>query len=607
MTSTTGAVSTDGPLANLHAPYVLLEDRLNPSAPALLYREPVDIIRCEHPGAIDECFARIEDGMARGLHAAGLLSYELGYALEPRLASQMPAERAVPLLWLGLFEAPWVIPAPALDDAFGKMAPPPLITGLRAGHDRAGHIDKVRSILDLIAAGEIYQANLTFPMRFQYRGDPLALYGAIRVRQPVAHGGMVDLGGTSVLSVSPELWIDVVGDQATTRPMKGTAARGTNAEADETAKQVLLADPKQRAENLMIVDLLRNDLARIGTPGTVRVPALFTVETYPSFHTLTSTVTASLRPGISLRERIAALFPCGSIVGAPKIRASEVIRTLEPEARGFYTGALGQLAPNGDMGFNVAIRTAVISDDGEARYGVGGGIVADSNPHDEYDEALLKARVLSELAADFDLIETFRWSSARGFVRLPLHLDRLTSSAGQLGFKLDRPRLEATLGGLEQEWSGRDGDRRVRLLLRRTGETDITHEAMASPLTRPLRVGIADHRLDSADPYLRHKTTRREIYDTTFSEAAALGQDEALFLNRRGLVAEASRNNLFAEIDGRLVTPSLSCGALPGVLRQSLLATGQAVERDLVLADLEAARVVYLGNSLHGLREIVLA
>ena len=604
MTSTTG--TADGPLTNLRAPYVLLEDRVTPSAPALLYREPVEVIRCDDPAAIDAYFARIEDGMARGLHAAGLLSYELGYALEPRLAPQMPAEQAVPLLWLGLFEAPQVITPAALDSAFGKIAPPPPITELRAEHDRSGHIDKVRRILDLIADGEIYQANLTFPMRFHYSGDPLALYGALRVRQPVAHGGVASLGGTTVLSVSPELWIDVVGDQATTRPMKGTMARGVDAVADVAAKQILLADPKQRAENLMIVDLLLNDLARISTPGTVRVPAIFTVETYPSFHTLTSTVTARLRAGVSLRERIAALFPCGSIVGAPRIRASEVIRSLEPEARGFYTGALGRIAPNGDMGFNVAIRTAVLSDDGEARYGVGGGIVAASNPNDEYDEALLKARVLNELATDFDLIETFRWSSARGFVRLQLHLGRLMGSAAQLGFELDRPKLEAALAGLDQEWSGRNSDRRVRLLLRRTGDVTITHEVAASPLTRALRVGIADQRLDQADPYIRHKTTRREIYDAAFNEAAALGLDETLFLNRHGQVAEASRNNLFAEIDGRLVTPSLSCGLLPGILRRSLLETGEAIEGELVLADLKSSRVLYLGNSLHGLRQMIL-
>jgi para-aminobenzoate synthetase/4-amino-4-deoxychorismate lyase len=596
----------DNPLATLHPPYVLLEDRLARSAPALLYRDPVSIIQCDDADAVDKALAAIEEGLANGLHAAGLLSYELGYALERRLAPRMPPRRDAPLLWFGLFAPPQAIAAEALDAALASLGPPPPITEVRAGHERAEHIDKVRQVLELIAAGDIYQANLTFPMHFRYAGDPLALYGALRARQPVAHGGVAALGGAFVLSVSPELWIEVSGDQAKTRPMKGTAMRGADPAADKLAMRALAADPKQRAENLMIVDLLRNDLARISTPGTVRVPDLFTVETYPSFHTLTSTVTAQLRPGVSLRERIAALFPCGSIVGAPKIRASEIIRELEPHARGFYTGSLGRIAPNGHMAFNVAIRTAVISSDGEGQYGVGGGIVADSDPNAEYDEALLKARVLIEQSAAFDLIETFRWSSAEGFIRLPLHLDRLERSAVQLGFKCDRHKIESELAGCEGPWSRQGGDRRVRLLLKRNGEASISQEIAAARPGRPLRVAVSARRLDPADPYLRHKTTRREIYDTAFSEAAASGHDEVLFLNRREEVTEASRNTFFAEIEGKLITPPMSCGVLPGVLRQSLLARGEAYEAPLTLADLQRARALFLGNSLHGLREIVI-
>jgi para-aminobenzoate synthetase/4-amino-4-deoxychorismate lyase len=353
----------------------------------------------------------------------------------------------------------------------------------------------------------------------------------------------------------------------------------------------------------MIVDLLRNDLARISAPGSVRVPALFTVETYPSFHTLTSTVTARLRRGLSLRERVAALFPCGSVVGAPKIRAGEVIRALEREPRGFYTGALGAIAPSGDMSFNVAIRTAVLRADGEARYGVGGGVVADSDPDAEYDEALLKARVLSELADDYGLIETFRWSPERGFVRLPLHLDRLAASAAQLGFAFDRAGLERELEGLQSSWSGLDGDLRVRVVLARTGAVSITSQALAAQPSRRLRVGVAEHRLDAGDPFLRHKTTRRDAHERAFAEAAGQGLDEALLLNQRGAVAEASRNTVFARIGERLVTPRLECGVLPGVLRRELIAGGQAVEADLTLKDLERAKAWFLGNSLHGLRE----
>ena len=596
----------DSPLGGLTTPYILIENRLDLAAPARLYRDPVAIIRCETPLEVDDALSRIETGLDQGLHAAGLFSYELAYVLEPRLARAMPDRSETPLLWLGLFEPPTLIDAERLDASFADLAPPPPISGLHPGHDRETHVAKVRRILDLIAAGDIYQANLTFPLHFRFKGDPLALYAALRSRQPVGHGGMAALGDLDVVSVSPELWIEVAGDQAIVRPMKGTAPRGANPSADSAAAFALAACPKQRAENLMIVDLLRNDLARISVPGTVAAPALFTVETYPSLHTLTSTVTAELRVGVGLRERLTALFPCGSIVGAPKVRAGEIIRELEAEPRGFYTGALGWIGPNRDMSFNVAIRTAVISKDGRARYGIGGGIVADSNPDGEYDEALLKGRVLTALSDDYSLIETFRWSTSEGFVRLALHLDRLERSAKHLGFAVDRGAIEGKLSDLALRWRKHDHDRRVRLLLRRDGRLEVTDSDVPEKPQGALRVGISDYRVDAGDPFLRHKTTSRSVYDSEFERAIGRGLDEALFLNRRGQVAEASRNTVFAEIDGHLVTPPLSCGLLPGVLRQKLIAEAKAVERVLVPADLHAASALFLGNSLHGLRTMIL-
>jgi len=588
-------------LEALTRPFVLLEDRLTPSAPARLYVGPVEIVQCETPEAVDASLARLEAATASGLHAAGFFAYELGYLLEPRLAERLPEKRNTPLFWFGLFDPPALIGAAALDAAFAEIRPPPPINALTAGHDRAQHVAKVERVLELIRAGDIYQANLTFPMRFRYDGDPLALYAALRTRQPVAHGGVVALGEVMVLSVSPELFFKVSEGQATTRPMKGTAARNLDPEMDARGRQALLADPKQRAENLMIVDLLRNDLSRISAPGSVRTPALFTAETYPTFHALTSTVTARLRPGVGLRERIAALFPCGSIVGAPKIRVSQVIADLEAEPRGVYTGAIGAIEPGGDMTFNVAIRTAVIRADGEGRYGVGGGIVADSDPDAEYDEALLKGRVLSDLATDYGLIETFRWTNA-GFVRLSGHLDRLARSASQLGFAFDRDRAKAELARTARAWGNQDQDRRVRLLLSRTGDLEITHELAAARTERPLRICVADGRLDGSDPFLRHKTTRREAFDAAFAQATTLGADEAVLLNRHDAVADASRHSVFVEMDGRLATPPLTAGALPGVLRAELIAQGAAIERDITLADLQGAPRWLVGNSLHGLR-----
>ena len=578
---------------SLTAPYVLLEDRLTAGGGGRLYAEPYAVIRCDDAGEVEAAFRRIEQGLADGLHGAGLFAYELGYALEPRLAPLMPERREAPLLWMGLFEPPKLVAAGVLDAAFASLAPPPPITALRSGNDQADHMDKVARILRLIEAGDVYQVNLTFPLRFDYAGAPLGLYAALRSRQPVAHGGVAALEDMTVLSVSPELWVEVTGGQATTRPMKGTAARDVDPAA-------LAADPKQRAENLMIVDLLRNDLARISAPGTVRVPDLFTVETYPSFHALTSTITSRLSGGASLRDRVAALFPCGSVVGAPKIRAGEIIRSLEPSPRGVYTGALGAISPGGDMAFNVAIRTAVLRPDGTGRYDVGGGIVADSDPEAEYEEARLKARVLTDLADDYGLIETFRWSRAAGFVRLGLHLDRLAASSRQLGFAFDRLEAECALRRLAAAWPAGAGDQRMRLQLARDGGLQITR-ADVTASNGVLKVGLAAARLDPGDPFLRHKTTRRDLYERAFVEAAARGLDEVLFLNRRGEVAEASRNSVFVELDGKLVTPPLTSGVLPGVLRRHLIESGQAIQQTVPL-DLLTSHPLLLGNSLHGLR-----
>ena len=579
---------------------MLLEDRLDAQTPGLLYARPREVIRCDDPRDIDAAFRQVERGLASGLHAAGLFSYELGYALEPKLVPLMPWPPAAPLFWLGLFDPPTRIHSTELDRLFAKVGPPPPVRLAPPVRNRAEHVSAVRKALELIAAGDIYQVNLTFPIDFDYAADPIALFAALRVRQPVAHGGIAALGDMTVLSVSPELWISTRDGAATTRPMKGTVARGGNATEDAAARKTLAADPKQRAENLMIVDLLRNDLSRLSDVGSVRVRAMFAVETYPSLHTMTSTVTGQLRADTSLREKVEALFPCGSVVGAPKIRAGEIIRLLEPTPRGFYTGALGAIEPNGDMRFNVAIRTAVVGADGRGRYGVGGGIVADSDPDAEYDEAILKARVLTDLGRDYQLIETFRWSNSTGFVRLDRHLARMARSARALGFAFCENATARSLHARATSWAEAPDDRRVRVVLTREGAVSVTDEPVVTP-GGVLRVCMATERLDPGDPFLGHKTTERAPYERAFAEAKAAGFDEAILLNRRGEVADASRHTVFARDQGRLATPALGCGVLPGILRQSLLDSVAASEA-LVTPDMLTNGSLWLGNSLHGLR-----
>ncbi|WP_018181649.1 aminodeoxychorismate synthase component I [Kaistia granuli] len=583
-------------------PFVLIEDRLNTSIPAELYCDPVEIVRCDRGEDVAAAFRRIEQGLSRGLHAAGFASYELGYALQERLGPALPDGRALPLLWFGLFREPLPIPAVELDQVFGDLAPPPPLAAVRPRLDAAAHAAQVGRVLDYLRDGDAYQINLTFPVDFHYDGDPLALYAALRASQPVSHGGMVAFDDAAILSVSPELFLDIASGVVTTRPMKGTVMRGDNAETDQAAQDTLQNDPKQRAENLMIVDLLRNDLGRVSEIGSVKVPELFKVETYPTLHTLTSTVTSRLLPGTSLDHLMRAAFPCGSITGAPKLRAMEIIRELEAEPRDVYTGSIGVMRPNGDLRFNVAIRTATVFGNGTGRYGAGGGIVADSQAASEYAECLLKARVLTDLAEDYGLIETLLWSSETGFARLALHLDRLTRSAGALGFAFDRPAAEARLAALVPSLTA-GGEHRVRLELRRDGGIEMVAPRLAAEPDRPVVTAFASLRADAGDPFLRHKTTRRQIYEAAFSEAVGRGADEAILLNRSGFVTEATRSNIFVERNGLLLTPPVSDGLLPGILRQSLIESGAAVERQLRPGDLAGAARWFLGNSLRGLRQ----
>lgn len=587
----------DSGIAALRPPFVLLEDRRGVGQ-ALLFADPLEIVEATEPSDIVSAFARIEAGLARGLYAAGFFSYELGYAFELRLAGFLPEERNLPLLWFGLFEAPRKIAPATLDREFGARCPSPL-EDLAFGLDEAGHGVAVQCVLDYLHAGDAYQVNLTFPIRFRYQGDPLALYGALRASQPVAHGGILATGEANILSVSPELFIETSDGRASTRPMKGTAARGVDAEADAAAKAALLADPKQRAENLMIVDLLRNDLGRISEQGSVKVPALFSVETYPGFHTLTSTVTSQLRPGLSLLQQMQALFPCGSVTGAPKLRAMEIIRELEAAPREVYTGSIGMIAPGCDLSFNVAIRTATLLPDGQGVYGVGGGIVVDSKPADEYAECRLKARVLTDLAEDYGLIETLRWSG--GYIRLALHLERLTASGAALGFRFDRKQALARLCEAEASFPAGE-DRRVRCELRRDGTLQVTTVPMPPATDGALSIAVAGQRIDAGDPFLRHKTTRRAVYERAFAEAAAQGCGDALLLNRQGFLTETSRSTIFVERGGVLLTPPLEHGLLPGVLRRELIETGAARETPLRLEDLTQADRWFVGNSLRGLQ-----
>ena len=465
------------------------------------------------------------------------------------------------------------------------------IGGLQTMISEKEHCAAVDRIKQLIFEGDCYQVNLTFPLTFQWFGRPLDIYARLRSCQPVRYGGFVGDAQQGVVSLSPELFLEGQGDQLFTRPMKGTAPRNSPPEQ-------LRASEKDRAENLMIVDLLRNDLGRIAEKGSVVVDRLFDIEEYPSLWQMVSAVSATVSER-KLAEILPALFPCGSITGAPKIRAMQIAAELENTSRGLYTGALGWLVPNGDFRLNVAIRTLTLKASGIGQLGVGSGIVADSQAAAEWQECLLKAKFLRDCDPGLRLIETLRRENA-AYPRLAGHLARLRHSATWLGFALDEAAVVAQLAAQPQQ-----GNWRIRLTLAKSGELDVQAVVLPDEPIGPRYAQWAEQRIDASDLLRQHKTTERQLYDAALQRLPADSSIfDVLFLNERGEVAEGARSNIFVERDGLLLTPPLASGCLPGVLRAELLASGRAREAVLMPEDLQSG--FWLGNALRGLIRVEL-
>ncbi|HEV2561810.1 MAG TPA: aminodeoxychorismate synthase component I [Rhizomicrobium sp.] len=563
---------------------ILLDD----SGRTRRFSAPESVIVAHAPGDVPGALAALEAARQAGKYAAGYFSYELGYLLEPRLRPPLPAARAVPLLWFGIFNrAEEGIPATQARAYAGPLV---------HEWDEAGYTARFARIHEWIAAGDIYQANLSFRSRFHFLGDPLALYLNLRAQSGAAHCAYIDDGERQILSLSPELFFDLsVGGKLTARPMKGTAARGVDFASDEIAKSDLQSSAKNRAENLMIVDLLRNDLGRVAETGSVKVANLFEVETYPTVHQMVSTIDAQLKPGMGVEELVRALFPCGSVTGAPKIRAMEVIREMETSPRGIYCGAIGHFAPDGSANFNVAIRTLTICGN-RGELGIGGAIVHDSNAPGEYAECLLKARYYEAGRKPLELIETLRHAPGEGFTRLELHLARMSRSAAAFGIPFD---TQAAMRALEG--AALSTPARMRLTLNEDGKFNATSAVLSNDAPSLWKFAVSPIRIASSDQLQGYKTSWREIYDSEYARAAREGFDEIIFLNEKDEVVEASRTNIFARMGGTLVTPPLSSGALDGCLRRALIEEGQCNERILTLADLAHAEEIFLGNSLRGL------
>ena len=540
--------------------------------------------------ALEDIERRVEQDK---LWAAGFISYEAGPAFDPAIRAHAPD--ALPLMWMALYPPPRLI-------RLSDFTPPAAAPAYRwcASMDEPAHARAIRKILALIDAGETYQVNYTLRLHAAIREDPEALFLCMVEANRPRHGAYLDCGRFVICSASPELFFDLRGEHLASRPMKGTGARGLWPAQDAARKSQLAASAKDRAENVMIVDMVRNDLGRIADTGSVSVEGLFELERYPTVWQMTSTISARTRAGLA--DIFKALFPAASITGAPKVRASEIITALETSPRGVYTGSIGYLAPGRRACFNVAIRTAVVDRDrGTIVYGTGSGIVRDSTAAAEYAECLLKARIVTAASPPYSLLETLLWEPGSGFLLLEEHLQRLAASAEHLDIHADLSLVRQRLGALAVSLPSTP--QRVRLLLARDGSIQTEAATLRTPASR-LRLGLATSPIDKTEPFLYHKTTQRTIYQT--ARASRPDCDDVVLWNADGEITETSIANLVVELDGKLLPPPVECGLLPGVFRGWLLSRGEVEARRITLDGLRRAERIFAVNSVRRWQEAVL-
>ncbi len=579
-------------------PCILIDDSTGqPGATSWLYENPLRIICANTLADVSPALAAVEDATAQGHYAAGYIAYEAGYALEPRLTPLCPKDFAGPFVWFGVFDTRTKLTAQQAEALWAGEEGQ--ATNFALSHDLASYERDIAKILAWLKAGDAYQVNHTLRGSFTLDGTARGLYKALRPGQRVNTGAFIDTGESTILSLSPELFVISDGTSLESRPMKGTASRPPLKEADDNAAKALAADEKSRAENLMIVDLIRNDFSRIAKPGTVNVPSLFDVERHRTLLTMTSTVRAQKAASIGLADVMQAIFPCGSVTGAPKIRAMELIAELEDTPRGAYCGAIGHVAPGGAFSFNVPIRTLEIDNKGQGIIGLGSGIVADSNTKAEFEECWLKARFLTNPVPDFEIFETSKIEDGNIHL-LDAHLERLAQSCAWFGRPFDG---EAARQALQQAASAATAPTRLRFAVGFDGALSIKAEPLVATMTPAQGTIIfADETVQSDDPFVHHKTSHRTRYNKAMNEAVAQGHLDAIFENEWGEITEGARTNIFAEIDGTLITPPLNAGVLPGTQRAAILAdpTHKTAEAPLTRADLKKASKLYICNSVMG-------
>lgn len=557
-----------------------------------VFKRPIRIISCNKTKEVENYLKEIDLELKNGHYLAGFISYEAGYAFENKLKSK--PSYPFPLIWFGVFdEVKEIKKVPSKKEKYK-------IKNFFLNMPQNEYSDSIHKIKRSIERGDTYQVNYTMKYKFNFSGSAYKLYQDLRERQPVSYSAFIKSKDFQILSFSPELFFDKSGEKITVKPMKGTIARGRNLAEDEKNKIFLSNDKKNQSENIMIVDLLRNDLGRISKTGSIKVKKLYEVEKYQTLFQMTSTIEGKLSKQTSFHDIFKALFPSGSVTGAPKIRTMQIIRSLEKEPRKVYTGAIGYISPNGRAKFNVSIRTILIEGK-KAEMGIGSGIVYDSDPDKEYEECKLKANFLITPLPLFQLIETILWTAKDGYFLEKLHLERLKNSANYFNFQFDEKLIRNRLNLIKNKF---DHNRkyRIRLLLSKDGKIKI----LSSPLEyleQEVTVIISDKKTDSNNTSLFHKTTNRNLYDNELKRYRKLGYFDVIFTNEKDEITEGAISNIFIKKDGKYYTPPVICGLLDGVFRRHLINNNgyKIIEKVLYADDLKEADEILLTNSVRGI------
>jgi len=586
-------------LRNLKPPYIFLETltKTQEDRSSFIFSNFKDIITFKPKDNLDLFFKRLEDYSKGGYWLAGYFSYEFGYFLEGAHRLLRVKNRAL-LAWIGVCKKPKEIsnkkkagqkrPCFSLDKLSYE------IKNIRPNISQREYAEKIKKIKYYLEQGLTYQVNFTFKERFDFKGDVVNLYSDLRKSQPTPYSALINTNTDKILSLSPELFFRIDKNKIIARPMKGTIKRGETEKEDFQSKTDLKKSKKVRAENLMIVDLLRNDLGRISK--LVWAPKLFDIEKHPTLYQMTSTIEGKLKKNLSLKEVFSSLFPCGSVTGAPKIKTIQIIKKLEKEPRGIYTGAIGYISPKGKSCFSVAIRTVQIKKN-KGELGIGGGIVYDSKAKAEYEEALLKAKFFRDGLEKVGLVESILWDKNKGYFLLDLHLKRVEKSAKSFSYPYKEKEIKRKL---KEAALNEKRNLKIRLVLDAEGSINIKKEPIKESKT-PIKIRISERRINSKDKLLYHKTTKRAFYDRERKKGLVKGYFETIFLNERGQLTEGTISNIFVLKDKRLYTPPVKSGLLPGVLREHFIKEGKAKEKILYLKDLKGADKVYVGNSVRGL------